>query len=111
MALLRTTKIYHYFHTKLRHDKIGLNYDLYRFNLRDNPGCKCGFQCENSQLYFLKCPIYNNLRNNLPLVLQMYGQVNLNVILFGSNYLTSEHNFDIVNAVHDNIKCSKRFDC
>ena len=102
---------YSIIHTKLRHDYSGLNYDLYRFNLRDNPGCKCGFQCANSHHYFLECPIYDNIRNNLLLVLQIYGNINLNVILYGSNDLSLEENFDIVNAVHDYIKSSKRFDC
>jgi hypothetical protein len=32
-------------HTKLRYNYSILNYDLYRFNLKDNPGCARGFEC------------------------------------------------------------------
>ena len=72
--------------------------------LRVNPGCKCGFQCENSHNFFLECLIYDNIRNNLLFGLQIYGQVNLNMILYGSNDLTLEQNFYIVNAVQDYIE-------
>ena len=29
-------------HTKLRYNYSSLNYDLFRFGLKDNPGCPCG---------------------------------------------------------------------
>ena len=40
-------------HTKLRYNYSILNYDLFRFNLKDNPGCACGFECENVIHFFL----------------------------------------------------------
>ena len=44
-------------HTKLHYNYSILNYYLFRFNLKDNPGCACGFQCENVIYFFLECPI------------------------------------------------------
>jgi hypothetical protein len=33
-------------HTKLRYNYSILNYDLFRFNLKDNPGCSCGLSVQ-----------------------------------------------------------------
>ena len=54
-------------HTKLRYNYSILNYDLFRFNLKDNPGC--GFECENVFHFFLECPINEHIRNTLFLIL------------------------------------------
>jgi hypothetical protein len=43
--------------TKLRYNYNILNYDLFRFNLKNNPGCVCGFECENVFHFFLECSI------------------------------------------------------
>ena len=97
-------------HTKLRHNNSLLNYDLFRFNLRDNPCCSCGFACENSFHYFLECPIYIQQRHHLFVILQIYGVIDLDVILYGNENLSVEQNIDIFDAVHDYIRLSKRFD-
>ena len=62
-------------HTKLRYNYSILNYDLLRFNLKDNPGCACGFECENLIHFFLECPINEHIRNTLFLILQIYGAI------------------------------------
>lgn len=96
-------------HTKLRYDNSGLNYDLYRFNLTDNPGCTCGFPCENSFHFFMECPLYTQIRRNLFFVLSIYGNIDLKVILHGNIDLTINQNKDIFKAVQVYIKNSERF--
>ena len=59
-------------HTNLRYNYSILNYDLDRFNLKDNSGCACGFECENVFHFFLECPIDEHIRNTLFWILQIY---------------------------------------
>ena len=51
-------------HTKLQHNNSNLNKDLYRFNLKNESRCTCGFECENCY-HFLWNIFYNNIRRNL----------------------------------------------
>ena len=97
-------------HTKIRYNNSTLNYDLYRCNLRDNPGCLCGFNYENAYHFFLECPFYNNIRRYLFLVLRIYGDIDLNVIIYGNENLSLVQNIDICTAVHNFIRDSHRFD-
>jgi hypothetical protein len=43
-------------HTKLQLYSI-FNYDLFRFSLKGNPDCACGFECESVFHFFLECQI------------------------------------------------------
>ena len=101
---------YNIIHTKIRYNNSSLNYDLYRCNLRDSPGCACGFNVENAHHFFLKCPLYDHIRHNLLLVLQIYGDIDLSVIIYGNENLSVAQNIDIFTAVHSFIKQSRRFD-
>jgi hypothetical protein len=75
-------------HTKLRYNYSILNYDLFRFNLNDNPGCACGFECENEFHFFLECLINELIRKTLFLILQIYGAIDIDIILHGNKNLT-----------------------
>ena len=97
-------------HTKLRYNYSILNYDLFRFNLKDNPGCACGFECENVIHFFLECPINEHIRNTLFLILQIYGAIDIDIILHGNENLTEAQNVDIFTAVLTFIRHSHRFD-
>jgi hypothetical protein len=97
-------------HTKLRYNYGILNYDLFRFNLRDNPGCACGFECENVFHFFLECPINEHIRNTLFLILQIYGAIYIDIILYGNESLTEAQNVDIFTTVQTFIRNSYRFD-
>ena len=98
-------------HTKLRYNYSVLNYDLFRFNLKDNPGCACGFECENVFHFFLECPINEHIRNTLFLILQIYGVIDIVIIfLYGNENLTEAQNVDIFTAVQMFIRNSHRFD-
>ena len=70
-------------HTKLRYNYSIVNYDLFRFNLKDNPGCACCFECENVIHFFLECPINEYIRNTLFLIFQIYGAIDIDIILHG----------------------------
>jgi glucan phosphoethanolaminetransferase (alkaline phosphatase superfamily) len=51
-------------HTKLRHRCSGLNADLYRVNLKNDPRCVCGHLFEDAIHFFLECPLFTVGDNN-----------------------------------------------
>jgi hypothetical protein len=61
----------------------------------DNPGCACGFECENVFHFFLECPNNEYIRNILFLILQIYGGIDIDIILYVNENLTEAHNVDI----------------
>ena len=97
-------------HTKLRYNYSILNYDLFRFNLKDNPGCACGFEYENEFHFFLECLINELIRNTLCLILQIYGAIDIDIILYGNENLTEAQNVDIFTAVQTFIRNSHMCD-
>jgi len=82
----------------------------FKFNLKDNPGCACGFECENVIHFFLECPINEHIRNILVLILQIYRAIDIDIILHGNENLTEAQNVDIFTAVQTFIRNSHRFD-
>jgi hypothetical protein len=55
-------------HTKLRHRCSGLNADLHRVNLKNNPRCVCGHLFEDAIHFSLECPLYQHDRTSLVLI-------------------------------------------
>ena len=39
----------------------GLNADLYRVNLKNDPRCVCGHLFEDAIHFFLECPLYQHI--------------------------------------------------
>lgn len=97
-------------HTRLRHNFSALNFDLFRCNLRNDATCLCGYPCENAYHFFMECPLYNSIRHNLFIILQIYGEISLHIILYGRDSLNVDQNVDIFSAVHNYIKSTHRFD-
>ena len=95
-------------HTRLRTGCSSLNHDLFVKHITDSPLCFCG-ETENTEHYFLSCPLYQNQRIDLNIAISRYTQVTLQVILFGSSTLPLNANKAIFEAVHKYIKESKRF--
>ncbi len=103
-------------HTRLRTNCSSLNHDLYQKNIVDSPMCRCG-SVENRQHFFLNCPFYHNIRQDLFQTITQIPDVNiqlllngsLDLLLFGSSSLSYEINTDIFQAVHIYILRSKRF--
>ena len=87
-----------------------LNFDLC-FNLKvlSHSRCLCGDPYENSHHFFLKCPLYNDLRTELFANIIMFSPINLNTILFGNSDLSLPINKQIFLHVHKYINDSKRF--
>lgn len=102
----RTTSI---LFTRLRHNCSALKYDLYRCNLVDNPSCECGNPCENSYHFFFECPLYVIQRNKLYQNLLMLSEINLNVIMYGSEGFSLDSNMHIFDSVHQYIRDTNRF--
>ena len=96
-------------HTILCYNYSVLNYDLFRFNSKNNPGCACGFECENVFHFFLECPINEHIRNIIFVMLQIYGAIDIDIILYGNENLTEAQNVDILTAVQTFIHNSHRF--
>jgi len=58
----------------------------------------------------LECPINEHIRNTLFLILQIYGAIDIDIILHGTENLTEAQNVDIFTAVQTFIRNSHRFD-
>jgi hypothetical protein len=63
---------------------------------RVSPG---GFECENYYIFFMECPLYNNIRRNLLVILRVYDEIDLNVIVYGNTECSINQNKDIFRAV------------
>jgi hypothetical protein len=55
----------------------------------------CEFECENCYHFFIECPLYDNIRRNLFVFLRIFGEIDLNVILYGNTELLIDQNKDI----------------
>jgi hypothetical protein len=79
-------------HTKLRHRCSGLNADLYRVNLKDDPRCVCGHLLEDAIHFFLECPLYQHDRTSLFNYFNNIAPISIEYILFGCNEISEEFN-------------------
>jgi hypothetical protein len=57
--------------------------------------------CENEFHFFLECLINELIRNTLCLILQIYGAIDIDIILYGNENLTEAQNVDIFTAVQN----------
>jgi len=98
-------------HCRLRLGMSNLNNDLYNRHLTNDPACLCGSPFETCDHYFFKCPLYNNLRLNTILTLDLPQNVklDLDVLLFGNPLLSLNTNTSVFLAVQAFIKSTKRF--
>jgi hypothetical protein len=81
-------------------------YHLYKKNIEANPYCSCKL-VETSEHFFLKCSLYERLRNDLFFNLSYH--LNINNLLFGdSNLLDCENESNFL-VIQDFIIKSKRF--
>ena len=102
----RSPKIPEFFHvgkrlnnilmTKLRHRCSSLNDDLFRVNLIAYPACVCGYPIENSQHYFLNCPRYEPIREQMLNNIGNRDTINVKVLLNGDSRLSNEENQNII---------------
>jgi len=70
----------------------------------------CCYPLENSFHYFFECPLHNDCRQELLRSLCKYNNVNLRLLLYGSEILSDEENIEIFSVVHKFIYKSNRFE-
>ena len=97
-------------HSRIRIGCSKLKYDLCNnLHVINETYCECGADIEDAHHFFLKCPLYIDLRFELFNAISVYSQVNMNVILHGNSNLDYEQNKTIFDAVHSFILQTKRF--
>ena len=58
---------------------------------------------------FFECPINEHIRNTLFLIRQIYGAIDIDIILYGNENLTEAQNVDIFITAQTFIRNSHRF--
>ena len=98
-------------HARIRLGCSKLRADLYyRHHVIDNPNCSCGYAIEDAEHFFFNCPNYNDLRTNFIEKVSAFALPTKNTILYGDKNLLLKHNQAILDATHEFITLSKRFD-
>lgn len=88
-----------------------LNSHLHALHVIDNPSCNCGYTNEDSDHYFLNCPLYSITRQTLH---NTVNQISINVytsreLIFGSPELSIKQNYELCTAVLQYISETNRF--
>ena len=95
-------------HTRLRTECSAFYYYLYRRNLIPSPKCVCG-AIENNNHYLLRCPRYNDIRDEMINTVLRNTNVTAETLLQGNSNLSQNIIQEIFTAVHKYIRQSKRF--
>ena len=97
-------------HSRLRMECSKLNFDLcYRLYVSDSPACRCGALRETAEHFFMECPLFTNIRDNLFTAVSRHTACTTQILLYGDTNLSDIVNFSIFDAVHDYITESNRF--
>jgi hypothetical protein len=76
-----------------------------------SPQCSCGWAIEDNMHYLFMCPQYNAQRiqmmNNIA---NIPVEINLDTLLYGDSDATDDNNYQLIEAVHQFILDTKRFD-
>jgi hypothetical protein len=96
-------------HARLRMGCSKLKSDLfYNLHVIDDPLCTCG-QRETAEHFFLHCPKYMELREQLIYKIDCVEPVTIDTLLYGNKDLSRNDNLEIFRIVHLFIKKTKRF--
>ena len=97
-------------HAQLRMNCSKLNAHLFSLHVVDTSACLCGNPVEDNYHFFLDCPLYYMLRINLFQQLQSLeiNDIDISLLLYGSDNYDFKTNCSIVEAVHCFIKESER---
>ena len=96
-------------HARLRNKCSGLNSDLFRNHIRNNPLCDLCDVVEDAYHYFFQCRKYTVERQVFNDTVRGFHPLNINVILNGNENWNTEVNVVLFRAVHRYIHVSKRF--
>ena len=72
---------------------------LYKLHVVDSPACICSHVCEDCYHFFFQCPLYAVQRIKLLTDVNLLCNVDLNVLLYGSNLLDLKLNLTIFKSV------------
>lgn len=99
-------------HTRMRLGCSKLNFHLcYGLFVIDDPSCRCGFQTETPEHYFLYCVLYNDLRVTLRNAIEPVAPFSINTLLYcqNDNEMSENDRKRVFDAVHSFITDSRRF--
>ena len=97
-------------HARLRIGCSKLKADLcYKLHVINNSICACSHPIEDANHFFLSCPLYNDIRQELFTDILKFTQVNLKNILYGDDTQDLQTNKMIFDAVHKFMISSQRF--
>ena len=96
-------------HARIRNNCSNLLSDLYINHLSPSPTCSCSEEVEDAEYYFLRCSNFRNERVTLFRSTRDFHPLNINILLFGDEHLTSDENTTIFTAVQTFIKDTRRF--
>lgn len=98
-------------HCQLRNLASNLKHHLFLSHLSDSAQCGCGDDTEDNFHYFYVCPYFIQQRFALFSTLRRFTDIlNIDTLLMGSSELSVDDNIEIVDAVHNFIHETKRFD-
>ena len=83
---------------------------IYNNHLKDNAKCDCGYQYEDAEHFFFRCPLYRNQRLQLFTNTRTYHPLSVNKLLFGIDNNTDNENSELFDEVQRYIKNSRRFE-
>ena len=86
-------------HSQLRMQCSNLNDHLYKLHVIDTSACICSHFCEDCYHFFFQCPLYAVQRIKLLSDVNRLCNVDLNVLLYGSNLLDLKQNLIIFKSV------------
>ncbi len=97
-------------HARMRIGCSKLNFDLH-FNLHvsKSPACICGARYEDATHFFLWCPRFDNIRQELLYDIRGVMPINAKNLLYGNENFNKESNERVFKAVHHFIMKSERF--
>ena len=86
-----------------------LNAHLLLLHVKDDPSCACGYRLEDTNHFFIYCPLYNGIRPILTnFCLTNDIEFCSNTLLFGVDY-DMELCVNLFEIVHEFIQMSNRF--
>ena len=97
-------------HAQLRMKCSKLKFHLFSLHVVDSPACPCGNDCEDSNHYLLRCPLFYQARNKLLNEIRELTMTDISceLLLYGSTDLGSELSKKVFDAVHRFIDESDR---
>ena len=98
-------------HARLRNNCSGLNSDHFRNHIStcNNPLCDLCNAAEDAYHYFFQCRKYSVEKQVFNGTVIGFHPLNINMILYGSDYWNTEANMVLFRAVHRYIHASKHF--